>query len=348
MLSYWKDYSAKRPNDPLGPKKVADIIANNKSAYERNLAATAGFDMFGTSLGQLALGAGMSAEALQRLVAPPEALVEQKGETKEEAKTSEEREILRRNQYYETLELQERLANQAVEKGILPDFLLHRSILKYADIKRNFELIESCSDGNCLPQALLMAIPALFMKATVRDCNALRHRVGSYFRKHGYIENGDGDRPEEPESKRRVIRADTPELDEKDPDVERYSRARTVAQFVDIMERSGSYQGEAFLTSAAMSTNCRIIVLRCLNPTDPIDSREYKVEHYGISPIEESTTYFLLLSGIHYDSLITLAEGVRRRQIKEAEEIEGRKKKEEAPKTSSAELKKTKKKAKKS
>ena len=288
-MPYWKDYVLKNPSDPLGPRKISEVE----------------------------IGAGIPPEAPERLVAtvaPHESLVEQKEETAEEAKTNQERVSLRMEQNAENLRLQEDLVNQAVKNGILADKLRPHSTLKYSDVKGQFVPIES---GNCLPKALLLAIPNLHKTATgENECKLLQHRVAGYFRKHGYIMNGDGDCPKDPESKRRVIPAVPPQFVEEDEEgIEEYRRATTVVQYADIMERKriySRYPGEVFLTCAAMSTNSRIIVFRCLNPSAPSEDREYDVDHFGTSAFEAKKMYFLLLSGVKYDALITTAESLRR------------------------------------
>lgn len=311
LLQYWEKVASENPHSDLAKTMISRIKRDNPGRYERNSAATALIEAGHLStLEQVALGCPDM---------PPEEVFESVEQMDgEEAEQKAPERFLRGS---ETTELEEALLNEAVSKGILADSYRPHGKVKYSDIKRDFGVIKAFNDGNCLPHALTLAIPTMYMKASEQYCTKMRNKLSSYFRTHGFILNSAS--PEDAESDTRFIPG-VAQLNEHNVDVDGYKSATTVNKFADIIANKKSLQGETFLNCAAMAGNFRVVVFRCLDPLAATQEEcEYEVEMYGRAPFEKSGLFFLILSGVHYNALITKAEAARRvdENIRSTEEL---------------------------
>jgi hypothetical protein len=76
------------------------------------------------------------------------------------------RRTLRRKQNEESYQKLQTLVKEGLEKGILPEHLAPSATNKAADILQEFVLLETVSDGNCLPHAIVLGNKSSFAQGT--------------------------------------------------------------------------------------------------------------------------------------------------------------------------------------
>ena len=325
-MQYWEEHLAKHPKDEAAKKVLAALKKKHQNQLEKEAGAERYLDGLAkagktiSAVGVLALGSGTPPAIIERVEAAKGASGEAASARRsspaperpsdEEARRRSQRDLLRKRIDEAAAETNDRQLVEAVQKGLLQEHHLPNSANKYEDLLAEFKILETVSDGNCLPHALLLP-QNMEMESPGPEILGLRKRVANVFRQKGYLQHGDGDDPEAPPELLRDI-AGYLELNDDGKDVDNYAEATTTELYANIMERNGTWVGQTFLSCFARVANKRVIVFRKIDRDQGIlPGTVFATEIFGEVPFAPDAMTFILHAGNHYRALIPLGE-VRR------------------------------------